>query len=534
MKRLLFVFFCSLIFSLAALFAEENINSPFDSYYRSLSLTGLFEKPSLGFRSYSTNDWNISDVTHPWEKSDARSSLWENEKLSLDLTPIQVFQSYNLNSPHGINDSGLWQGKGYNMALSGGVSFKSPYVEFTFFPELYFSQNLSYDIQPANSWSGSPYGYPYSGIDNPQRFGDESFWDFGWGQTQVRFNYNDWTVGFGTENFWIGPASKYAIIQTNNAEGYPHIDLGLNKTETALGDLEFRMWWGWLKSSSFYERAESDAYLDYLGGVSFSWDMSFIPGLTMGIHKTTQVDLDEFTFYHIIAPIDPGLISSFKGGEDMGQDGSDGRASVTWSWMAPSIGFEFYGEFALEDYIPSLIHLLRRPDHAAGFVLGVNQNIPIKNHKDKYFVLNAEFASLVWSRDYYLNGIGWGGGFYRHNLTNVGYTNEGQVLGSGFGSGGNGQYIGLDYYAPFGMAGIYLDRKKWDDTAMYSAENINDISPDWDVPVQLAIGVKSHYLINKKWSIGGDLAYVYDVNLAMINSNTYMGLYAGLSLNYRY
>jgi hypothetical protein len=526
-----FIFACLYLFQINA---NEKTGSTIDDYYTSLSLNGSIERPALGYRAFSTNNWNTENVDHPWASSVSDSIFLDNDLFSISLNTLDWFQSYNMNSPHGANDGGLWQGKGYNSALSGGVTFNSTYLDITFYPELYFSQNLEFDIQPASSWSGSEYGYPYSGIDNPQRFGDESFSSFSWGQSQIRFNYENWTLGFGTENFWIGPAEHISIIQSNNADGYPHIDVGLNKTATPWGDMEFRLWWGALKSSSYLDSIESDAYLDYLGGVTFSWDLIFIPGLTLGFHKTTQSELDDLTFYSFIAPIDLGILQEFDGGVDGGNDGTDGRASVTWSWVFPSAGFEFYGEFAMEDYIVSLVYLQRRPEHATGFVLGMRQNIPIKSHKDRYFLLNAEFSSLVWSLDYYVNSVGYGGGFYRHTLTNLGYTNEGQVLGASYGSGGNAQYLSLDYYAPFGMLGVYMNRTKWDNTAMYSPSNINNTNSDWDVPVQMAYGCKTSYFLTRNWSLGADLAFIYDINLAMEDGNVYNGLYGALQVSYRY
>lgn len=525
MKRKYLFFLLLVLISFTTLQAGEKIHSYYDNYYDALSLVGKVERPTLQFHSFSADNWKRGSEETP-------TPLWKSGSSSLFLDPLEWFQSYNLQSPHGMNDGGLWQGKGYNSALSGGVTFESDHWDIVFYPEIYFSQNQDYIIQ--SSATTSEWGYPYGGIDALQRFGDESFWDYSWGQTQVRYNLDDWTFGLGTENIWLGNATQTAIVLSNNADGFPHLDIGLNKHETCLGDIEFRYWWGVLKSSDYIETVEKNSIQDFFSGVSFAWQPIFLPDFSIGLHKTTQLPLDDLSPYNFIAAVDPGLINDFQGGVEGGVDGSDGRASITWSWLNQPTGFEFYGEFAMEDFHPSLQHLLRRPYHASGYVLGIKQNIPLKKEKDRFFVFNAEFSSLVWSRDYYLNGLGWGGGFYRNGQTRLGLANEGQVMGAGYGSGGNQQHLELDYYAPFGMAGIYMTRIKWDDTAMYSSSNIQNNNVEWDMPIQMICGSKVVLLQVSDIIIGLDAAYVFDLNFAMINNEEYHGFYSAMSLQYRY
>jgi len=530
-RRTILLILLITISSLSVLQGSENIHSSLDEYYNNLSLLGITERPYLNYKSFSTNNWISSDESHPWENRElAQTPLWTNGKSSLFLSEISLFQSYNLNTPHGMNDGGLWQGKGYNMALSGGIQFLSPYVEVTLVPELYFSQNQDYSILPANSWSGSDFGYIHSNIDTPQRFGSDPFWYGSLGQTQVRFNYDNWTLGIGNENIWLGPGQQSAIISSNNADGYPHVDFGLNRTETRAGDVEFRLWWGWLKSSEYYAPAP-DSYQDFLSGFSLSYAPVFIPGLTLGFHKTSQVKLEDFSWYSLVSGIDLGL---FSGMRKFGDDVYDGRASVTWSWMFPVVGFEFYGEWAREDFTSGIEGWLRKPEHASGFTLGVRQVLPWKGHNDRFFALNAEFSSLVWSMDYII-GMGWGGGFYRHHQTSLGYANSGQTIGAGFGTGGNMQHLGVDYYAPFGMTGLYFTRVKHDDSGLYSEGIANGPQKlNMNIPYQVAVGTRGEFLLQKGFSVGGNLAYIFDKNWNMIRHNDFHGFYLACTLKYRY
>ncbi|QEN06988.1 hypothetical protein EXM22_02930 [Oceanispirochaeta crateris] len=514
--------------------SNEKIQSTLDQYYTALSLTGVIERPFLQYKSFSTNTWTLSQGDHPWQDQNIQSSpLYKSEEYSLFLETPQWFQSYNLNSPHGINDGGLWQGKGYNSSYSGGLSLLSEFVDLTIYPEFYFSQNQDFVLQEL-TWSGSEYAYPYSGIDAPQRFGNSSFMDFSWGQSQIRFKYNGWSLGIGNENVWIGHGSTSAHTLSNNADGFPHVDVGVSKADTSWGDVEFKMWWGALKSSDYNVNVDPDTYSDFLSGVHLAWSPFFFPGLTMGINKTSQVSFEEFSMFSLIAAVDPGVIQDYSGGVLNGSDNADGRASITWNWLFDSVGFEFYGEWTTEDYVPSLDHLLVRPNHASGYILGLRQHIPITDYNDRFFIFNAEFSSLMWSRDYYLNGLGWGGGFYRHSMTNLGYSNSGQFLGTGYGPGGDNQHLQLDYYAPFGKAGIYADRTRYNDTKLYSASNILSNNEDWGVPVQWSVGLDGYYFLTHHFSLGGDMAYIFDRNFQTYKNLDYQGIYIAIFVEYRF
>ncbi len=535
-KRILVI----LLFVLSGsfLFSGEAIHSAFDNYYDALSLQGKTKRPYLNYRAYSTDNWIVKEgQAHPWKGFlKAPKPLLAFDWGAFYLEDSRLFQSFNLQTPHGMNDEGLWQGRGYNLALKGGVSFKSPYLDIVLYPEFYFSQNREFDIMTASSWSGSEYGYPYSGIDTPQRFGNGPYVYGGWGQSQIRVKYKNWNLGFGTQNVWIGPASHSAILWSNNASGFPHIDIGLDRSQTKIGDFEFHMWWGWLKSSPFYKRSDANAYKDFITGITLSYAPSFIPGFTLGLHKTSQVALDNFDAYALIASLDPGVLRDYGTGSNE-PDAADGRASITWSWLLPSAGFEFYGEWLMEDFADNLEAFVMTPEHAAAYTLGIKQRIMLKGASRNFLFLNCEISSLNWSLDYYINSIGWGGGFFRHYRTHLGYANKGQGLGSGVGTGGEFQHIEVDYYGPFGMAGVYVTRHRLDSSRLYLENNMvkytgkrtNDL-----IPLQWAFGSRFSLFLEKGFFLDMNAALIYDMNRNLERYKNYYGFYVNLSLDYRY
>ena len=93
-KQSLFIFFYFFFFS--SLFAQEALKSLEEEYYDFLSLTGVVERPTLGYRTLSDNVWKFNTVESfeenedgtftkvriPGEESDAH--VWKKNNLGLD------------------------------------------------------------------------------------------------------------------------------------------------------------------------------------------------------------------------------------------------------------------------------------------------------------------------------------------------------------------------------------------------------------------------------------------------------------------
>ena len=108
------------------------------------------------------------------------------------------------------------------------------------------------------------------GADAPQRFGDSACWTYDWGDTEVRWSWKAFTVGFGTQSPWIGPAWLNPVLHSNNAPAYPKFDIGLRKTSIHLpwlgwyiGDVEGRIWIGRTTESDFFDDDSSNDHNIY-------------------------------------------------------------------------------------------------------------------------------------------------------------------------------------------------------------------------------------------------------------------------------
>ena len=231
-----FILFFPLAFYI---FSQEALKATEEEYYDFLSLQGITRRPYLNYRTLSDSNWTIIEETVRTENEDgsvtekisALPHVWQNnylgkrrfikgnKKLSWKIYGPDWYNSFNTASPYGQNDGALWQGRGYNTSLTVGARFEVYGLEATLKPQISFSQNMAFDIMPSNYDSEYGYFWGYShniGIDAPQRFGDKPFFTFDWGDTEIRYTWKNLTVGFGTQNVWLGPAYLNPLLHSNN------------------------------------------------------------------------------------------------------------------------------------------------------------------------------------------------------------------------------------------------------------------------------------------------------------------------------
>ena len=399
--RYQFFLFTILLTILSSLYSQEALKSIEEEYYDFLSLTGVTERPTRGYRTLSDNVWKFkeietfeenedgtfSKVRVPGKESDAH--IWKNNNLGTTYTLWEApspadnwfargikqgvtariygpewFNSYNTASPYGQNDGALWQGRGYNMALTAGVRLEGYGFELTFKPQVCWMENREFEYIKPNyngvNYTGKAEKYGYYGvtsIDAPQRFGDESFWTFDLGDTEVRWTWNTFTVGFGTQSIWLGPAKLNPIIHSNNAPSYPKFDIGFRKTKLTmpyfgwdLGDIEARGWWGKLSESDWFDNDDSNDD-NLISGIALYYQFPFIQELTIGFNRTMLSkwnNINSYTLFDIFVP----FMES-----DAGIDDSDGRASIIFDYIRLQIGHEEhqYCERCNQSWCDSLI-----------------------------------------------------------------------------------------------------------------------------------------------------------------------------------
>ena len=446
---------------ISSIFAQEALKSTEEEYYDFLSLTGAVERPTLNYRTLSDSEWQVTEENHLWKdnnlgtkrtlyESDSTETNWFtagiDRSVKLKLYGPEWFNSYNTKAPYGQNDGALWQGKGYNTSLTAGARLEAFGFEATFKPQVSWSQNREFDYMPGVY--GSEYSYFWKGnIDLVQRYGDSSFWTFDWGDTEIRYSWNNFTVGFGFQSPWLGPAFLNPMLGSNNAGTYPKFDIGLRKTKVYmpytdwyLGEIEGRAWLGYLTESDYFDNDSTNNHRQ-LTGFSVAYSPSILPELTLSINKISLARWDEKSAKYLNPLYDSNEVE-------------DQKVSFGADLLFPTVGFEVYGELGIDDYNG---RGFADPFHTMIYTVGTIKELTFIKKVTKSKLeseLIFEWSNFGMSQDFQLEWKYMG--YYSHSLISQGYTQNGQIIGAGSGYFGNSQYIALRTHFSKGSVTLFL------------------------------------------------------------------------------
>ena len=540
-KVLLFVFFIQIV----CLFAQEALKSTEEEYYDFLSLQGIVERPTLGYRTLSDSIWEIPENTeHVWQNNNLGSTrvLWQSENqgnnwftkgffhgFKYKLFGPDWFNSFNTAAPYGQNDGALWQGRGYNTSLTTGARIEGYGFELTFKPMVTFSQNLGFDYLPGVY--GDTHSYFWAGnIDLVQRFGDNPYFQFDWNDTEIRYSFYNFTIGFGTQAFWLGPAKLNPILGSNNAGGFPKFDIGLRKTDLIipglnwnLGKIESRIWIAQLSESDYFN---NDGIKDknLFNGFNISFSPSFWPDFTIGVTKICLTRWgNNFWMY----------LNPFYSSNDINGIGEDQKASIYFDITIPKVGFNMYAEFGLDDYTSNQ---LGNFFHTFISTFGFQQKFSISKEKMIKGLLFCELNFFEMSQDFQLQ---WNYmGFYAHHQIKEGYTQNGQIIGAGSGFFGNSQLIGFKIYIPRTELQLFYHRNVPDMNYLYN-KAINNVASNiiqfyGIVESKHSFGICASFFINKSFHIKNEIDLTFIDDFLFIDKNSKTNFHFLLNLKYNF
>lgn len=531
MKRL-YTFFAALL-SCASIFSQEALKSTEEEYYDFLSLQGLVERPTLGYRTLSDNEWILTE-----DAKTADENVWKNNSLGSKWTvyePAQKidnfftrgidqsikvkaygpewYNSYNTAIPYGQNDGALWQGKGYNTSFTAGARLEAYGLEVTFKPQLSFSQNREFDYiidnrmqSSAYSDKADTYGYLWGVIDAPQRFGDESFYTYDWGDTEIRYTWHNLTTGIGTQPIWLGSSFLNSVLGSNNAGSYPKFDIGLRKTKIYIpfynwyvGDIEARIWMGYLTESDYFDDNDSNNH-NRINGFTFSYAPSLLPGLSLGITKICLSQWDKINIRYL----NPLYATNSGVGTAVGEDQ---KASVYADWICPEVGLELYGELGVDDYYYKgwKRGLVRYAPENIIWTMGLKKTVNFTKVGNVHGEIILEVSDWEMPRSRLSDNQTYS--FNTHYQIQQGFTNNGQAIGSPLGIGGNSQYLGFKIYYPKGSSLLFINRTNPDTT--YSYINNTD---NHGIKGMLTVGLETDYFVNRNFNLFGGASYSYIEN----------------------
>jgi hypothetical protein len=519
--------------------AQEALKSVEEEYYDFLVLDGVTERPALNYRTMSNSIWTIrEDKT---EVNELNPNVWADKNLGsyysildhneLDTNRVaktldrsikirvygpEIFTSYNSKVPFGSNDGALWQGRGWNTSLTAGIRAQGYGFSLTFKPQYAVSQNKSFDIM--KSANPNQWGYFMSGCDAPQRFGDDTYKIFDWGDTDIRYTWKCLTVGFGTQPVWSGPAQENPVLFSNNAVNFPKFDLGINRTTMHvpylgwyLGDFEMHYLIGKTTESDFFDTDDSNDHNQYtLFTVSYA--PSFLPGLNIGLTKICMNKWgDKFWQYAY-----PGFYGNTI---TKGESGEDGKAALTADWLFTKVGLDIYGELGVDDFLSKGVKFYeyaRYPWHTVTYTFGLKKSMNVSRKYGLRGMLAFEWNNTEASQDYQM----WPGSAYlfgSHYQITQGYTNGGQWLGSGIGYGGNQQKLTFTVYSRHGYEKFIIGRNNPNNNYIWEKGNDDPGTSTTDLAYRyftafkanFFVGFENLYYVTKDFSL--KFQYMYDL-----------------------
>ena len=205
---------------------DFSAGSEYENYLRALQTSGIIKGGLWSIRAFSErqiSEMAAEDTAGPWRLN---SSYVPAARMTPGSAKLQTI--YNSKYPYGSNDGPLWAGRAFTFAASGGISGKSGPVSYEFAPMIFWARNRWWRILDNGKTGNQQFNHgTFSGaVDYPQRFGNDPYFRIDPGQSSIRLDRKAVTLGFSTANEWIGPATEYPFLLSNNAAGFPHIFLG--------------------------------------------------------------------------------------------------------------------------------------------------------------------------------------------------------------------------------------------------------------------------------------------------------------------
>ena len=159
------------------------------------------------------------------------------------------------------------------------------------------------------------------------------------------------------------------------------------------------------------------------------------------------------------------------------------------------MGLDIYLEWGKDDYSPNSDSYLRYPFHTEGWTFGIQKSFLFRKY---YGLIQIELTHLECSADYD-RIINWYTTFYGHHKIIQGYTNKGQWIGAGIGTGGNSQYLAFKFFSHKGDLNFFVQRRNPDlDYTMYIDNRKNHDYAERNIRVFFDFGLtNTMYLTNK-------------------------------------
>jgi len=494
---------------------KGDLNSDYSFTLRPLNLVVLkSENPNINFlKTYSKTIYSNKD-----------------NSIQLDVLPIDYFIEFNSNHPYNRNNGSMIPNKGYQHIISPGFFAKIGLLTIQFKPEHHFSENKDFE----GFWTGH---YPviwqarydlWNNIDIPERFGDKKHNQNLIGQSSIRLNWKNISLGISNENIWWGPSIRNSIMMSNHAQGFKHLTFNtINPIKTKIGNFEWQLISGKLESSGYtppntdYEYAGTKLYLPkynqngqtddwrYLQGITLTYSPKWIKGFSIGYIRWVQMysSLVKGEYWWLEGnpswfPIFSNLFRKNDKYENY-EALTDQAAGVFLRWLWEDSNAEVYAEFHYNDSKQNLRDLILDSDHSRAVTIGLQKIFNINNSS---FIFSWEWTQMEQNASRLIRNAG---SWYSHSGVRDGYTNKGEVIGSGIGPGSNSHYFSVNKINDKSETGIAIEIVDQDNDFYHVAfSSAKDFRRYWkDINIHLNFNKK----FNHFW-LSTNLVYIRSLN----------------------
>jgi hypothetical protein len=421
--------------------------------------------------------WMLRTVTPSVEGIFYQSDSTSPNKKLFDFAILPIYFNTRLDGarPYVGGEYGMIPARGGQSFLSTGFQARFSILHIQLQPELVAAQNLAFPGFP-DTFSSGTIGARFlfwNVGDSPERFGSSTYSKAFWGQSSISLRAGAFELGAGTKNIWWGPGQWNSLIFSNNAPGFPHISLNTSKpAKTFLGSFEGQVLIGRLESSgqaptqigelnsSYFSPLNPD--WRYLNALMLSYIPKWIPSLTVGYTRTyqyyneTRPD-DLKGWLPILEPMAKEKLFTNGNSVEYDERAQSQQISIFGRYKMRKAKAEVYFQFGRRDHAFNWREFILNPEHARAYQVGFIKLADLPSMA-KNLQIRGEITSQQESVNRYLR-YDLAGGITWHTHGQVrGFTNYGQPMGVGIGTGSNVQTLEISLVEDWKKWGLLFER----------------------------------------------------------------------------
>jgi len=447
-----------------------------DDYLRRAQLLGKIDsassfmiRPLYPVQAFDVKDgFDLDSSVVDFDNSSVHRRFGKNGEGKFLVMPVILRMQYNSKYAFGVNDGAFIPNRGLQNLINGGAYAEYKGFSIQFQPEILIAQNKNFQGFPFEHGPTILIYYEYMNrIDMPERFGTGSYNRIYLGQSSLRYNFNEFSVGISSENLWWGPGRRNSLLLGNNAPGFLHFTANTRKPiKTKIGSFEGQVIAGFLRPSGYlppwpdYISQQTPVFVPkpengnrLLSGIVLTYQPKWVPGLFLGYGSSNNIYNDDISNISDVLPI----LNGRKGSANIFDPIQDKRqqfSSGFFRWLSPEGRFEFYGEYGTLGNSRQLNDFMITPESGRGFTFGFSHLINMKK-KGHYLQISSEMTQTGQTirediRDLHT--------WYIHDHVRHGYTHNGQVLGVGNGPASNQIFAEFAWVHKMNRIGFQVER----------------------------------------------------------------------------